>query len=295
LGTEHQSRGFFLARSEQRRGLFALLAVLASALIFAALAYFEQSTLATQNPIQIENLNPGTTAWILTHPAQNQEIEGYASASSINRGESITFYVNTVDPTFTLQVFRMGWYGGMGGRAITGTIGPLPGIQQTIPPLGGDSTYGMVECNWIPSYTLTTSNLNPTQWVSGVYLVVLTSSSGLQRYIPFVVRDDSRASDLLWALNFNTYEAYNAWGGKSLYTYNSTPSIPAAQAGGIGWNSAVKVSFNRPFDGSLGAGQLLNYGDLDMVGFLEQQGYDVTYQVNLDTDQNPSGLLQHTT
>src|SRR5262249_39387742 len=127
-------------------------------------------------------------------------------------------------------------------------------------PAQCDPTTGMVECNWSAPTTVTTSNSNPTQWVSGFYVILLTGSSGLQRYIPFVVRDDSRVSDLLWHVSFNTYEAYNAWGGKSLYTYNSNASIAGAQAqaGGAGLNSAVKVSLNRPFDDGWGTGQFLS-------------------------------------
>ena len=72
---------------------------------------------------------------------------------------------------------------------------------------------------------------------------MLKEVSGLQTYISFTVRDDSRNSALLFQSSYNTSEAYNAWGGKSLYTYNSTQGIPA-----------VKVSFNRPFDEGWGTG-----------------------------------------
>jgi hypothetical protein len=235
---------------------------------------------SAQNPIQLENAQTGTTDWNLNNAATNREIEGYASAASINRGEQISFFVNTADPTYTLEIFRMGWYGGTGGRRITQPV-VLTGHKQTIPTL--DPTTGFSECNWSFPYVLTTSNANPTQWVSGYYLVKLTGSSGFQSYIPFVVRDDSRSSDLLWNVSVNTYQAYNAWNGKSLYPFNSTNGV-----------AAVKVSFNRPYDdrGSWGAGQFLDF-DYDMVGFLEQQGYDVTYQTDVQTHSNPATLSLH--
>jgi hypothetical protein len=233
---------------------------------------------SAQNPVQLENQQPGTIAWRITLPTTNRQIEGYASAASINRGQQISFFVNTTDPTYTLQIFRMGWYSGFGGRAITQPV-MLTGQQQTIPT--PDPTTGFAECNWQNPYVLTTTNADPTQWVSGFYVALVTGSSGYQSYIPFVVRDDTRASALLWSMSTNTYQAYNAWGGKSLYTYNSTNNV-----------AAVMVSYNRPYDDSWGAGEFLNF-DFDMLAFLEQQGYDVTYQTDVETDSAPANLALH--
>src|SRR5919108_408369 len=97
---------------------------------------------------------------------------------------------------------------------------------------------GLVECRWANGYTLTIPNnpLDATDWASGVYLAKLTAgTSGKQSYIIFVVRDDARRSDYLFQSSVTTFQAYNNWGGKSLYSYNS-PS-----------GRAQKVSFNRPY------------------------------------------------
>ena len=248
-------------------------------LIAVALRFGWAASGQSANPIQVENARPGNSDWIITNPAGAREIEGYASDVSVNRGDDITFYVSTVDPSFTLQVFRIGWYGGLGGRSETQPVVLAGSLQPTPTP---DPTTGIIECNWSASYTLTTSNpSDPTDWVSGLYLVKLTGASGKQQYITFVLRDDGRVSDLLFAESVDTWEAYNAWGGKSLYSYNSTSSIPA-----------VKVSFNRPYDGALGTGQLLNYG-LNMAAYLESLGYDVTYSTNVDTHSRASELLIH--
>ncbi|MEK0189106.1 hypothetical protein WMG39_30300, partial [Microcoleus anatoxicus PTRS2] len=71
--------------------------------------------IATNSTI-LENQKPGTTDWELTNPAIKREIEGYASLTSVNRGESIKLFVNTNDPNYTIDIFRMGWYNGLGGR-----------------------------------------------------------------------------------------------------------------------------------------------------------------------------------
>src|SRR5207244_8883678 len=73
---------------------------------------------AQSNLIQQENLQPGTTAWQLTNPADNRQIEGYASLTSVPVDADIDLFVNTEDATYTLAVYRMGWYGGKGGREV---------------------------------------------------------------------------------------------------------------------------------------------------------------------------------
>jgi hypothetical protein len=212
-----------------------------------------------------ENARPGTSEWRLTDEAKNREIEGYASATSINRGESIDFFVSTGDAMYRLDIFRMGWYGGLGGRRMLATQ-TLPGETQAACPQLSDTR--MVQCRWHKSYTLSVPNdPDHSQWASGYYLAKLSgTTSGKQSYIIFVVRDDSRPSDILMQAGVTTYQAYNNWGGTSLY------SKPAA----------VKVSFDRPYARGAGAGDFF-YWEYGMVRFLERENYDVTYSTNIDT------------
>jgi hypothetical protein len=252
------------------------------------------------NAIVAENQKLGTQDWQLTRPATKREIEGYASATSVNRGESIDLYVNTASQNFTLEVFRMGWYGGIGARRVFGPIN-APGTRQAMPIM--DAETGLMDCAWINPYTLTT---NATNWPSGVYLARLTASdNGMQSYIIFVVRDDQRSSGLLVQLSFTTYQAYNYWGGKSLYHWGSSDGKRAA-----------KVSFNRPYAANsqnpaaaygMGAGEFLtnlqphpdtykvsNAGwDYNVVRWLEREDYDVTYCTNVDTHCTENLLQRH--
>jgi len=262
---------------DRRRCLVRSVALTSLALLFVVLTVGRIPSLFAQsaNPIQIENQNPGTTGWLITNTANNNEIEGYASLTSVNAGQPISFFVNTIDPEYTLTIYRLGYYGGLGGRQMTQPV-TLNGIAQPIPT--PDPTYGMVECQWTSPYVFAV----PANWVSGIYVAKLIGSqSRKQRYITFVVRNDGRASDLLFQSSVSTYQAYNAWGGKSLYTYNSTDGV-----------AAVKVSYNRPYDDSQGAGNLLQW-ELNMASFLEQEGYDVTYSTNIDTHAAPDELLIH--
>lgn len=247
------------------------------------------------NPVVVENANPGTAAWQLVDPATNREIEGYASAPSAGRLQSLALYVNTQDAWFTVSVYRMGWYGGLGGRQVLGPV-TVPGTVQTMPVM--DPATGLLECNWKKSYSL----IVPAWWVSGIYLAKLTGASGKQSYIIFAVRDDARASDFLFQQSVTTYEAYNNWPGtgvgKSLYSWQSN--------GG----AANHVSFNRPYalgiqaasKWGVGAGDFLTNTqqetapagwEYNMVRFLEKEGYDVTYATSIDTHTNAAALLPH--
>lgn len=257
----------------------------------------------TSNESQVvaENARPGTAAWTLTNPATNREIEGYASATSVARGGSISFHVSTSAPTFQIEVFRTGWYQGLGARRVAGPV-TVPGGLHSVP--APDPTTGLVDCNWPVSYILGTES----SWATGVYLARLTASdSGKQSYIIFVVRDDVVAHDILFQLPVTTYEAYNYWGGKSLYRWGSGSATPWGSTEGP---PAVKVSFNRPYAASttpsaatgIGAGDFLTNvqpvasgypispagWDYNMVRWLEREGYDVDYATSIDTHTSPA-------
>lgn len=239
---------------------------------------------AQQNVIQMENAKPGTPDWELAVTGANPEVEGYASHTSVNRGETIRFFVSSATSTYKLDIYRMGWYGGTGGRLMHSAT--LQGIKQPTP--APDPVTGLIECDWTESYRLTIPNTaDKTDWASGIYLAKLTpNSSGTQSYIIFVVRDDSSHAPYVYQSTATTWQAYNEWGGKSLYAYNSEEGQPA-----------FKVSFNRPHarfynNWSAGSGSFFNW-EAAFVSFLEREGYDVTYLSNLDLHTNGSLLLNH--
>jgi len=237
------------------------------------------------NPIVVENRQTGTFGWLhgtsVSDDATGQ-IKGYWSATSVKQNEDITLYV-TVNPaqTYTLDIYRLGWYQGTGAR-LRSHVGPLPGTtQSTCVP---DATTGLIACNWLPSYTLTV----PSDWTSGVYLGQLTNAQGYQNYVIFVVRDD-RPAPFLYQQNIMTNQAYNNYPndgrtGKSLYTYNSYGANTIS-----GETRAVKVSFDRPY-ADFGSYQ---FDEMEFIRWMERMGYDVTYSTNVDTHQNGASLRSH--
>jgi hypothetical protein len=101
-----------------------------------------------------------------------------------------------------------------------------------------------------------------------------------------VVSDPYSRSSLIFIHGLFTDEAYNDWGGKSLYVDSNYPPAQAFA------HRAVKVSFARPFVQNMGSGWFLSW-EYQMVRWLERKGYDVTYATDLDVHRHPGILLRH--
>ena len=278
---------------------------------------------ARANVIEDENLQAGTTAWQLTSPADNRQIEGYASLTSVPVGRDIDLFVNTQDSSYSLTVYRMGWYGGKGGRQV---LGPQtrPGVHQVTPT--ADSVTGLIECNWTDPFRINV----PSSWVSGIYLVKLHgNTSGYESYITFTVRD-TRSAAIVFQQSVATYQAYNPWPGwtptggyvgASLYGYSTNANIPSDSFGTHNQGQVSQVSFNRPYGRGpaantlygVGAGDFLTHdfspnispeANLDigiggasawefgMVRWLEHHAYDVSYITNVDTEEDVNRLVR---
>ncbi|MEJ0083006.1 MAG: N,N-dimethylformamidase beta subunit family domain-containing protein [Puia sp.] len=139
----------------------------------------------------------------------------------------------------------------------------------------------MTDCgNW----TTTASWVVPSNAVSGLYIAKLTRSAaggGGTSHIPFIVRNDGSMSDLLFKTSDATWQAYNVYGGTSLYV-----------GAGVANNHASKVSYNRPFITRSGNGggaareDWFMNAEYPMIRFLESNGFDVSYTTDLDIVRN---------
>ncbi len=227
------------------------------------------------NAVVAENCLPGTEDWYVTDLGA---IEGYASASSVQGGDELTFFVNTTAARFDIFIYRSGYYGGLGGRLIT-TINDVTGQVQ--PDCNYEFQTGLTTCsNWSASHTLTT----PDDWLSGIYIAKLVrQDDGGENFVVFVVRQDERSSDVLYQQSTTTYQAYNYYGGKSIYNnadvWNACPTVTTE-------TRAAKISLNRPYLAPMTEFNMYFYVEYPMVHWLEQQGYDVTYSTNMDTHRS---------
>jgi len=222
-----------------------------------------------------ENRKPGTAAWRLTHDGAPHDIEGYLSATSVQRGESIDLYATTVSPTFTIEAYRMGWYQGLGARLVW-TSPPVPGkVQAPATLIGATNTY---EAHWDKSTSIAITD----QWPVGSYLLKLVGSTGVQRWVPLTVRDDSSTAAYAVVDAVTSWQAYNRWGGCSLYD---------CHAGGHGDRAKV-VSFDRPYDAADGSADFVG-NELPLIMRAEERGLDVTYMTSVDVHQRPLLLQKH--
>jgi hypothetical protein len=276
-----------MSRLDRRRLLCSLTAApLAGAALTA-------QTASDPNRIREENRQPGTTAWQLTYtrtaskaPHRCPWIEGYADRTSVRAGDTIRFFVSTDPPSpFRLDLYRLGYYQGKGGRHLTRLEAPV-GKTQPTPPVGPAR---LRECRWEESLSFRI----PPDWVSGVYLGKLTAQKHrYQSYLIFIVRDDRKA-DFLFQCSDNTWQAYNVWPERhSLYNNDRKDGKVLV--------SGVKVSYDRPygkypqiFDNPLsqGSGEFLLW-EFPLAFWMEQHGYDVTYCSNIDIHADAATLLR---
>jgi VCBS repeat-containing protein len=247
--------------------------------------------------------------WDVPH---STHIEGFATDFSVNAGSRIDFKINVNAATFggdgsdyKIEIFRLGYYGGFGAREVAEWVNTDATVQPN--PLI-DRTRGLVDAgNW----SVTDSWQVPEGAVSGVYLARLqrldangNPIEGAVNQIPFVVRNDGVAADIVLQTSDTTWQAYNAWGGNNgqlgANFYGDAGNVADARfdladPGPFGQDRAYAVSYNRPFitrglegqpDGpSAGPQDYLFGADYAAIYWLEKNGYDVTYISGIDTDR----------
>src|SRR5262249_11675902 len=204
---------------------------------------------------------------------------------SVTRGGTISFRLDTDSTNYRLDIYRLGYYHGLGARRVA-TVQPSAPLPQSQPACLSDPETGLVDCgNWAVSARWHV----PTKATSGIYIAKLVREDpedGRASHVPFVVRDDTGHSAVLFQTTDTTWQAYNTYGGNSLYF-----GSPAGRA--------YKVSYNRPFttrccdfpNGST-ATWLFNT-EYPMLGWLGPNGYEVSYTTDVDADRRGSEMLDH--
>jgi hypothetical protein len=228
------------------------------------------------NPIVCENSLPGnpSSEWTETNNG-DPSIQGFATDISVDKGSTISFKVNTTATAYSIVIYRMGYYGGLGSRQIA-TISPAVPLPQSQPACLTDPATLLYDCgNWAVSASWTV----PATAVSGIYFAkLMRTDTGGFSLVVFVVRDDLSTSDFLFQTSDTTWQAYDATGGHSLYPKGTTPR-------------AYKVSYNRPNGHDMG--HWVFGEEYPAVRWLEANGYDVSYFTGVDSDRLGSLIKQH--
>jgi hypothetical protein len=275
-----------------RRSLLPALVALAGVSVAAGLPAPAASAAAKAHArhfssIWRENRKAGDWGWLALSAAPGR-IEAYGSQLSVVAGQTVDLHVSTAPAAhYRVQVFRLGWYAGAGARLLA-CLPSCPGqrdgkTRNGVPRkvAAADPATGERAAHWPVTERVHTRRA----WVSGEYLAQLVLAGGPDRgradWVPFVVRAAKPSSKAIMVeIPVDTWEAYNNWGGKSLYAFNSAGKRPA-----------VKVSFDRPWA----------YGEENLtfpVGFehrflqfLERGGFPLEYVTDVDVDAHPRLLL----
>jgi hypothetical protein len=272
---ERQSRSFQFLHCK-----LSLLILMSLVVLFTA-----TNAVNAQNAIVVENRLAGASDWDV-NGAGDLTIQGFATDISVNKGETVHFKIKTNASSYKIDIYRLGYYQGNGARKVgTGTITAT--LPQSQPADFTDRTTGLIDCgNWSESANW----LVPTTAVSGIYIAKLTrNDNGGASHIVFIVRDDASTSSLFFQTSDATWQAYNGYGGNSLYVGNTT--LPGGHA--------AKVSYNRPFITRAGDGgggpeeDWLFNAEYPMIRWLERNGYDVTYTTDMDGDRRGNLIRNH--
>ena len=202
---------------------------------------------------------------------------------------TVTLHVNTKAPSFHVEAYRMGYYGGIGGRLVWQSP-EVAGVRQAPPTL--TEFVNTIECQWPPSLNVT---IDPT-WPPGAYLLKLVGATGEQQFVPLCVRDDASHAAFVIQQSVTTWQAYNRWGGYSLYYGNRNQALSYTHnpSGGNFADRARIVSFDRPYDHDWASGAADFVGnELPVIFQAEQLGLDVTYWTDIDLHTQPQLLGGH--
>ncbi len=219
---------------------------------------------------EVERDAPGTPDWRLRAEGPPDAVACYTDRVSVTPGEECGLHVSTTAASFRVCAFRVGWYGGAQARRIWASP-RIPGRVQPPPHLLPATR--TVRADW-PA----TLSVDTTGWPEGAYLLRLETDAGHQRYVPLIVRSTEAAGRTVLLHAPATWQAYNRWGGYSLYD---------GPSGGYATRS-LAVSFDRPYDGN-GAEKFLVY-ERALVVLAERLGIPLAYSTGVDVHRDPAVL-----
>lgn len=219
-----------------------------------------------------EQAEPGDPSWSQVALGAQHDLEGYADTDSALPGQPVRLFVSTVAHSFQVRAYRMGWYGGARARLVWRSA-RLPGRRQAAARVSG-ATH-QPGAPWQPSLTVDTAG-----WPPGAYLFRLDSDRGLlRRFVPLTLRSGTARGAVVLVDADTTWQAYNAWGGYSLYHGPDGGRADRARA----------VSFDRPYDYGAGAGDFIG-AELPLIALAERLRLPLAYATDVDLHRYP-GLL----
>jgi hypothetical protein len=212
----------------------------------------------------------GASPWEITHLGPEHAVEGFADRVSVAPGQPVRLFVSTTATRYTVTAYRMGSYPPT-GAALVWRSEPQPGHRQAEAVL--DPVRRTATAPWTPSLSVDTAG-----WQPGDYLFRLDADNGAQRFVPLTITSPGNTGRIVIVNAVTTWQAYNQWGGQSLYTSRSGKFADRSRA----------VSFDRPYQAEdmQGAGDFLIF-ELPFVRFAEQTGLPLGYATDVDLHADP--------
>lgn len=212
----------------------------------------------------------GASSWEIGHLGPEHAVEGFADRVSVTPGQPVRLFVSTTASRYTVTAYRMGFYPSTGAGLVWRSEAQS-GHQQAQAVL--DTVRRTVTAPWAPSLSVDTSG-----WQPGDYLFRLDADNGAQRFVPLTVTSPDNNGRIVIVNAVTTWQAYNRWGGQSLYASRSGRFADRSRA----------VSFDRPYQAQdmQGAGDFLIF-ELPFVRFAERTGLPLGYATDVDLHANP--------
>ncbi len=204
------------------------------------------------------------------------KIRGYTGRQSVPQGGRIGFCLSNLNGKGIAQVpLRILRHGPKPAEIFRDTAS-VP--AQAVPQRGWEG------CGWAICYTLEIGR----DWPSGIYALRAGREGDDSQDIFFIVRHARPGADtpIVVQIPTTTINAYNNWGGASLYGYNSAPA------------PAPAVSFDRPqqkdalWPRGYGFADEWNLRVKAFVLWLELAGYQADYITSNDLHEDDT-LLSH--
>ncbi len=233
----------------------------------------------------------------------HDDIEGYCSPLSCVSGQPVALHVSTHADRYDVVVVRWGaereevW----SATGLTGSFVP--------PPADADSR----GCRWPTSVEIPVDE----SWQSGFHLVTLRAHGAVPgrdvAHACFVVRAVVPRHSTLFVLDTNTWNAYNTWGGRSLYTGGSQVSFGRPFARGmlsrpevdrddrkarpVRWGEQPDADglifqayrTENHYPSAIGSAGWFTHGRR-FVEWAERSGHDFDYAISADLDDDPDVL-----
>ena len=250
--------------------LFLLQALAIGAIYFLRLDGYIAQIPAVQDKLEaIRNQRNLDAAWTRFNPQQT--VWGYVDRHSIAPGEpfNIMLGLKTGAPDYvaSVEISRITWKDGGPHREWV-----WAGDKDTITARELTNTAASIGADWDTSYTVD----DTAKWRSGYYVIDVIGADGKRQddVAALIVRPTERSGDVLAKISTNTFQAYNRWGGHSLY-----------RSAFFGWKG-VMVSFDRPTYPGFGDYEI--YFVAWFEKYAQETGAKIGYIGDFDLHEDPA-------